>query len=104
MRQILASRDIQLTKSLGQNFLLDEQLLARGLYQQMTHPLIEGSLPAESGPAPFRRIGPVPQRPAPQPGQDTVQICRDVLGFDDAHTERLLDQGVLFTTPERIRA
>ena len=84
--------------------LADEQLLARGLYQQMTHPLIEGSLPAESGPAPFRRIGPVPQRPAPQPGQDTVQICRDVLGFDDAHTERLLDQGVLFTTPERIRA
>ena len=65
---------------------------------------ILASLPAESGPAPFRRIGPVPQRPAPQPGQDTVQICRDVLGFDDAHTERLLDQGVLFTTPERIRA
>ena len=84
--------------------LADAQLASRGLYQQMTHPLIEGTLPAESGPAPFRNIGPVPQRPAPLPGRDTVDICRDVLGYDDADTERLLADGVLFTTPERIRA
>ena len=42
----------------------------------MTHPLFDGSLPAESGPAPFRHIRPAPQRPAPLPGQDTREICR----------------------------
>ena len=86
------------------DILTDPHLAARGLYQQMTHPLIDATLPAESGPAPFRNIGPVPQRPAPLPGQDTVDICRDVLEYDDAHTERLLAEGVLFTIPERIRA
>ncbi|MFN8225415.1 MAG: CoA transferase [Mycobacterium sp.] len=83
--------------------LADAHLAARGLYQQMTHPMIEGALPAESGPAPFRHIGPAPQRPAPVPGQDTVEICRDILEFDDARTTRLLAEGVLFTTPERTR-
>ena len=50
----------------------------------MTHPLFDGSLPAESGPAPFRHIAPALLRPAPLPGQDTREICRDILGFDDS--------------------
>ncbi len=81
--------------------LADPQLVARDLYQPMTHPLIDGSLPSESGPAPFRHIGRARVRPAPLPGQDTRQICREVLGFDDVDTERLLAEGVLFTTTER---
>src|SRR6478752_9777952 len=70
--------------------LSDPQLTARGLYQPMTHPLLEGVLPAESGPAPFRRIGRVRTLPAPLAGQHTREICRDVLGFDTAETDRLL--------------
>ena len=84
--------------------LADPQLVARGLYRPMTHPLFDGSLPAESGPAPFRHIGPALLRPAPLPGQDTREICRDILGFDDTDTERLLADGVLFTTTDKARA
>jgi crotonobetainyl-CoA:carnitine CoA-transferase CaiB-like acyl-CoA transferase len=81
--------------------LADPQLRERGFYQQMSHPLIDAAMPAESGPAPFRRIGPVPQRPAPLPGQDTREICQDVLGFDDTESERLLADGVLFSATDR---
>jgi len=79
----------------------DPQLVARGIYRPMTHPLLEQPLPAESGPAPYRHIGPVPMRPAPLPGQDTREICSRILGFDDVTTEQLLADGVLFTAAER---
>ena len=82
----------------------DPQVVARGLYQPMTHPLIDGTLPAESGPATFRTIGPARQEPAPLAGQDTRRICRDILGFDDAEIDALITDGVLFTTTERVRA
>ncbi|ORW69163.1 acyl-CoA transferase [Mycobacterium saskatchewanense] len=81
------------------DILEDPQLLGRRLFSDMTHPLIERPLPAETGPAPFRHIPPAPQRPAPLPGQDTRQICRDVLGMSPAETERLLADRVLFGPP-----
>jgi len=84
--------------------LADPQLLSRGLYQPMTHPLIDGTLPSETGPAPFRNIGPAPLRPAPLPGQDTREICREILEFDASETDRLIADGVLFSTAERTRA
>jgi crotonobetainyl-CoA:carnitine CoA-transferase CaiB-like acyl-CoA transferase len=74
----------------------DRQLAHRKLFSDMTHPLIDHPLPAETGPAPFRNIPPAPQRPAPLPGQDTRAICRTVLGMDAAETERLIADGVLF--------
>lgn len=74
----------------------DPQLRHRAVFAEMTHPLIEHPLPAEVGPAPFRNIPPAPQRPAPLPGQDTRAICHGVLGLDDAETERLIADGVLF--------
>lgn len=74
----------------------DPQLAHRTVFVDMTHPLIEHPLPAETGPAPFRNIPPAPQRPAPLPGQDTRAICRGVLGLDDSETERLIADGVLF--------
>jgi crotonobetainyl-CoA:carnitine CoA-transferase CaiB-like acyl-CoA transferase len=80
--------------------LIDPQLTARGLYRPMTHPLFDQPLPAESGPAPFRRIGPARMLPAPLPGQHTREICRDVLGFDVAEIDRLLADGVLFTATD----
>jgi crotonobetainyl-CoA:carnitine CoA-transferase CaiB-like acyl-CoA transferase len=74
----------------------DPQLAHRAVFADMTHPLIEHPLPAETGPAPFRHIPPAPQRPAPLPGQDTRAICGTLLGFDDGTTERLIADGVLF--------
>ena len=78
------------------DILEDPQLLARHLYSDMVHPLIDRPLPAETGPAPFRHIPPAGQRPAPLPGQDTAQICRTLLGMGTEEIERLLRDRVLF--------
>jgi len=76
---------------------LDEpQLIWRKLFSDMAHPLIDRPLPAETGPARFAHIPPAPQRPAPQPGQDTREICRNLLGMSAQETERLITDGVLF--------
>lgn len=77
------------------------QLRWRNLLADMTHPLMEFPLPAETGPAPFRNVPLSPQRPAPLPGADTRRICRDVLSMDDDDTERLIAEGVLFATDNR---
>jgi crotonobetainyl-CoA:carnitine CoA-transferase CaiB-like acyl-CoA transferase len=76
----------------------DPQLIERKLFSDMTHPLIERPMPAETGPAPFQHIPPAPQRPAPLPGQDTRGICRDLLGMGADETERLIRDRVLFAT------
>lgn len=76
--------------------LADPQLVARKLYRRMAHPLLDQPLPAEAGPAPFRHIGPARQRPAPLPGQDSREICRRILGFDESTIDRLVADGVLF--------
>lgn len=74
----------------------DPQLVARNVYSAMTHPLIENPLPAETGPAPYRHIPSARQAPAPQPGQHTVEICRNLLGMNATDIERLIDDRVLF--------
>jgi crotonobetainyl-CoA:carnitine CoA-transferase CaiB-like acyl-CoA transferase len=66
----------------------------------MRHPLVDHSLPAETGPAPFRHIPQAPQRPAPLPGQDTREICHKVLGMSSEETEQLIDARVLFASTE----
>ncbi len=78
------------------DILVDAQLIERKVLSDMAHPLIDHPMPAETGPAPFRHIPPAPQRPAPLPGQDTREICRDVLGMSVEQTERLIADRVLF--------
>ncbi len=78
------------------DILEDPQLVERKLLRDMVHPLIARPLPAETGPAPFRHIPQAPQRPAPQAGQDTREICRKLLGMSPDETERLITDGVLF--------
>ena len=77
------------------------QLRWRNVLADMTHPLFEVPLPAETGPAPFRNIPRSPQRPAPLPGADTRRICRDVLGMTSGQVDDLIDAGVLFVTEDR---
>jgi crotonobetainyl-CoA:carnitine CoA-transferase CaiB-like acyl-CoA transferase len=78
----------------------DPQLRVRKLFSDMTHPLFDHPLPAETGPAPFRHIPAAPERPAPLPGQDTREICHKVLGMGSAETERLINDGVLFAASD----
>ena len=73
----------------------DPQLRWRNVFRDMTHPLIDHPLPAETGPAPFRNIPPAPQRPAPVLGENTRDICGKVLGMSTEETERLIGAGVL---------
>ncbi len=78
----------------------DPQLRARKLFSDMTHPLFDHSLPAETGPAPFRHIPAAPQRPAPLPGQDTREICQKILGMSSEETEQLINARVLFASTD----
>ena len=82
------------------DLLADPQLRARATLAEMAHPLLEHPLPTEAGPAPYRHIPPAPQRPAPLPGADTRQVCREVLAMDDTDIEDLITNGVLFSTAD----
>ena len=82
------------------DILEDPQLCERKLFTDMTHPLFDNALPAETGPAPFRHIPPAPQRPAPLPGQDTREICLKILGMSSEDTEQLITDGVLFASTD----
>ena len=82
------------------DLLADPQLRARATLAEMAHPLLEHPLPTEAGPAPYRHIPPAPQRPAPLPGADTRQVCREVLAMDDTAIEGLIADGVLFSTAD----
>jgi crotonobetainyl-CoA:carnitine CoA-transferase CaiB-like acyl-CoA transferase len=77
------------------------QLRWRNVLTDMTHPLFDVPLPAETGPARFRNIPDAPQRPAPLPGADTWQVCRDVLGMTDQQTQELIAAGVMFAAEDR---
>lgn len=78
----------------------DPQLCERKLFSDMTHPLFDHSLPAETGPAPFRHIPSAGQRPAPLPGQDTREICQKLLGMSSEETEQLINARVLFASTD----
>ena len=77
----------------------DPQIRHRKLFTDMAHPLFDVALPSESGPAPFRNIPPAELRPAPMPGEHTREVCQKVLGLDTADIDRLIADGVLFTSP-----
>ncbi len=80
----------------------DPQLRSRAVLTEMAHPFFEVTLPVEAGPAPYRNIPAVPQRPAPLPGADTRMVCTAVLDMTDEQAETLIAAGVLFdaTTPK----
>jgi hypothetical protein len=83
------------------DLLTDPQLSFRKLYRDMTHPLIGVPMPSETGPAPYTHIPPADMRPAPMPGEHTVEICRTVLGMTNEDIDRLLGGGAIFAQERR---
>jgi crotonobetainyl-CoA:carnitine CoA-transferase CaiB-like acyl-CoA transferase len=76
--------------------LRDPQVLCRGLYAEMVHPLVDTPLPSETGPAAFRNIPRAELRPAPLLGEHTRDICKEMLGLDAEQIDHLIDERVLF--------
>ena len=72
----------------------DEQLRARRMIVQVEHP--EGGVYEATG-IPFKLSADNEERFTPPPtlGQHTVEVLRDVLGYDDARIEALLDEGAV---------
>ncbi|MBE1548329.1 crotonobetainyl-CoA:carnitine CoA-transferase CaiB-like acyl-CoA transferase [Mycobacterium sp. OAS707] len=81
--------------------LADPQLTHRNMFSDMAHPLFDAPMPTETGPAPYIHIPPAELRPAPMPGEHTIEICQKLLSLDADETDRLLADGVLFTHQER---
>ena len=75
----------------------DPQVAFRQLYSDMAHPLFDAPMPSETGPAPYTGIPAAELRPAPMPGEQTRQICQEVLGLSADETDQLIADGVLFT-------
>lgn len=75
----------------------DPQVAFRRLYVEMAHPLFDVPMLSETGPAPYTGIPTAELRPAPMPGEQTRQICQEVLGLSAEDTDRLIADGVLFT-------
>jgi crotonobetainyl-CoA:carnitine CoA-transferase CaiB-like acyl-CoA transferase len=78
--------------------LADPQVISRGMYTEMIHPLFDEPMPSETHPAPYRRIPEADLRPAPLPGEQTRQICREALGLADDEIESLIAADVLFSS------
>jgi crotonobetainyl-CoA:carnitine CoA-transferase CaiB-like acyl-CoA transferase len=74
----------------------DPQVRARGLYADLSHPLFDTPMPAETGPVRYRNIPQAPMRAAPQPGEHTRDICSRLLGFTTSEVDELIEAGVLF--------
>lgn len=76
---------------------VDPQVVSRRLYSDMPHPLFDVPMLCETGPAAYTGIPAAELRPAPMPGEQTRQICHEVLGLSDEETDRLIVDGILFT-------
>ncbi|MET0454367.1 MAG: CoA transferase [Mycobacterium sp.] len=83
--------------------LADPQVVHRGLYTELVHPLFSVPMSAEAHPAPFRRIPDAELRPAPMPGEHTREIATRLLGLTDDETQRLIADGVLFAASDADR-
>ncbi len=77
---------------------------ARGLFRPEPHDLLPEPMTAERRPAIWQSIPDADARPAPLMCQDTYAVMQDWLGMDEAECARLEAEGVLESTPEKIRA
>jgi crotonobetainyl-CoA:carnitine CoA-transferase CaiB-like acyl-CoA transferase len=75
--------------------LTDPHLQARESFRTMAHPHLSAPVPTSSHIARFSTIADPPLRPAPLPGEHTVEICKTLLGMDSGRVTALVESGVL---------
>ena len=75
--------------------LTDPHLLAREAYTQLEHDKLPMMLPTAKQVAHFETLRQWPLRPAPSAGQQTREICRDVVGLTDQEIDTLIQAGTL---------
>lgn len=76
---------------------------ARGLFREEPHELLPEPMTAERRPAIWHSIPDADGRPAPLMCQDTYAVMQDWLGLGETECAALEADGVLETTPQRIR-
>lgn len=74
----------------------DPHLQAVGLFQWEDHPS-EGRMRRVGVPSSWSGSQPVPGRPAPTPGQHSIEVLQEV-GYSDAQIEQLRAQGIISAT------
>ncbi|ORL16005.1 CaiB/BaiF CoA transferase family protein [Prescottella equi] len=75
--------------------LTDPHLTARRTYTTIGHDLLAADLPATARVAVFGEIADPPARPAPVAGEQTRQVCTELLGLADTEVDDLVRAGVL---------
>lgn len=78
----------------NQEVIDDPQLNHRGHFVYMDHPGV-GRHPVQRSEFRMSEATPEFRWPAPNMGQHTVQVCRDILGMEDAEIEALVEEKVL---------
>ncbi|MET0703168.1 MAG: CoA transferase [Mycobacterium sp.] len=77
------------------DLLNDPQLIARAQFGELSQPGYSSPISVEAGPALFDAIAVPELRATPLMGQDTYQVCSDVLGFSDSQIDELASAGVI---------
>jgi crotonobetainyl-CoA:carnitine CoA-transferase CaiB-like acyl-CoA transferase len=77
------------------DLLTDPQLVARDSYGAVRHDLLSAELPAAARVARFATVPDPEARPAPLAGEQSRQICEDLLGMTADEFEALIAAGVL---------
>jgi crotonobetainyl-CoA:carnitine CoA-transferase CaiB-like acyl-CoA transferase len=80
------------------DMLADPVLAHRKTFTDMVHPLFDQPMPTETSPALYAHSPRADLRPAPMPGEHTREICQKLLSLDTEEIDRLVADGVLFTS------
>lgn len=78
--------------------LADPTLVYREFFTDMVHPLFAKPMPTETSPSLFAHTPRAELRPAPLAGEHTREICQKLLALDTDEIDRLIAEGVLFTS------
>jgi crotonobetainyl-CoA:carnitine CoA-transferase CaiB-like acyl-CoA transferase len=78
--------------------LADPTLVYRKFFTDMVHPLFAKPMPTETSPSLFAHTPRAELRPAPLAGEHTREICQKLLALDTDEIDRLIAEGVLFTS------
>jgi crotonobetainyl-CoA:carnitine CoA-transferase CaiB-like acyl-CoA transferase len=78
--------------------LADPTLVYRKFFTDMVHQLFAKPMPTETSPSLFARTPRAELRAAPLAGEHTREICQKLLALDTDEIDRLIAEGVLFTS------